>query len=108
MQLTYFLDHIDFPSHSTSLNLRALPAGYYGIVLAYLQQFWRDDISLVADLDVGHRDGDITFDGSVRSYSHVKLKSLRYGAATAHRGKSARYAYIDLRVPVEIQYIFQV
>src|ERR1700732_2213079 len=45
---------------------------------------------------------------TVQSYSHVKLKSLQYGAVTAHRGKSARYAYIDLCVPVEIQYILQV
>jgi hypothetical protein len=77
MRLTYFLDHIDFPSHSTSLNLRALPAGYYGVVLAYLQQLWRDDISLVADLDVGHGDGNIMFDGSVQSYSHVKARNAQ-------------------------------
>ena len=108
VQLTYLLDHIDFLSNSTSLNLRALPAGYYGLVLAYLQQLWRDDISLVADLNMDHIGNNATFDGSVRSYSHVKLKSLRYGAATAHQGKSARYAYLDHRLPVEIQYIFQV
>lgn len=53
-------------------------------------------------------DDDITFEGTVTSYSHVNIKSLRYGATTAHRGKSARYAYIDHRIPVEIQYIFQV
>ena len=52
-------------------------------------------------------EGSESFEGSVRSYSHVWIKSQRYGAATAHRGKSARYAYIDIRKPVEIQYIFR-
>jgi hypothetical protein len=72
----YCLDQIDFPSNSTPLNLRSLPAGCYGLVLAYLQQLWQDDISLVADINMDHKNGNTTFDGLVRSYSHIKLKSL--------------------------------
>ena len=75
-KLIYLLDHVDFPLHSTRVNLHALPAGYYGLVLGYLQQLWEDDISLIADLSMDQNDGDITFEGSVRSYSHIKLNGL--------------------------------
>lgn len=51
---------------------------------------------------------DITFEGSVKSYSHIHLKKIRYGAANTHRGRSARYAYTGHRNPVEIQWLFQV
>ena len=77
--------------------------GYYGLVFDYLEGLWQGRIALVADLDMDQAFGDTTFEGSVKSYSHVKLQSLRYGAATAHRGRSARYAYIHHRRPVEIQ-----
>jgi hypothetical protein len=46
--------------------------------------------------------------GHVDSYSVVWIAKCRYGAASTHRGKSARFAYIDGRVPVEIQNIFHV
>lgn len=52
-------------------------------------------------------DGE-NFMGNARSYSHLWLCGLRYGSATAHRGKSARYAYINGRHPVEIQYLLRV
>jgi hypothetical protein len=100
-------DQFDFPRNSTHVDLRALGPGYYGLVFHYLQQLWQDAATLIADVNVDEQEGDETFEGSVRSYSHVWIKSQRYGAATAHRGKSARFAYIDIRQPVEIQYIFQ-
>lgn len=77
-------------------------------MLQYLQLRWSGILSLVADRDMQVRETDITFEGSVKSYSHLHLKKTRYGAATAHRGKSARYAYTGLRNPVEIQWLFQV
>lgn len=64
-------------------------------------------MTLIEDINVNEHEGDETFGGSIRSYSHIWIKGQRYGAATAHRGKSARYAYVDNRKPVEIQYIFQ-
>jgi hypothetical protein len=82
--------------------------GYYGLVLNYLEGLWQGRIALVADLDMDQAFGDTTFEGSVKSYSHIKLRSLQYGAATAHRGRSARYAYINHHNPVEIQHIFQI
>lgn len=65
-------------------------------------------MSLVTDRDMQVRETDITFEGSVKSYSHIHLKKTRYGAATANRGLSARYAYTGRRNPVEIQRLFQV
>jgi len=100
-------DQFDFPRTSSHIDLRTLGLGYYSLVFKYLQNLWRDDTNLIEDVNVDEREGDETFTGSVRSYSHLRIKSQRYGAATAHRGKSARYAYIDVRKPVEIQYIFR-
>ena len=53
------------------------------------------------------RPGDASFMGTVKKFSHMWLKKRRYGAATAQRGQTAQYAYIDHRVPVCIQHIFQ-
>jgi len=97
----------DFPRTSRHIDLRTLGPGYYGLVFQHLKQLWKDDTALVEDINIHEHEGAETFTGSVRSYSHMRIKSLRYGAATAHRGKSARYAYINTREPVEIQYIFQ-
>lgn len=72
-----------------------------------MQHIWQDDANLIEDINIDNQDGAETFEGSVRSYSHIWIKSQRYGAATAHRGKSARYAYINARQPVEIQHIFR-
>jgi hypothetical protein len=49
----------------------------------------------------------VRFTGDVSSFSHIWLKKQRYGAASTTRGQSAKYAYIDTRIPVEIQYIFR-
>jgi hypothetical protein len=46
--------------------------------------------------------------GLVKSYSHVFVEALHYGAATQTRGKTARYAYFNGRVAVEIQWIFKI
>ena len=100
-------DQFDFPQTSSHVDLRTLGPGYYGLVFKYLRSLWRDDTNLIEDVNLDEHEGDETFTGSVRSYSHLRIKSQRYGAATAHRGKSAQYAYIDVRKPVEIQHIFQ-
>jgi hypothetical protein len=100
-------DQFDFPRTSSHIDLRTHEPGYYGLVFKYLRNLWQDDANLIEDVNVDKREGDETFTGSVRSYSHLRIKSQHYGAATAHRGKSVRFAYIDNRNPVEIQYIFQ-
>lgn len=48
------------------------------------------------------------FMGNVDSFSHIYLAKRRYGAAAAHRGKNWQYAYIDNRVPVQIQRIYRI
>ena len=65
-------------------------------------------IDLVADLDIDAGPDSIAFEGTIKSYLHIHLKSLRYGAGTAHRSQSARYVYMGACVSVEIQYIFHV
>jgi hypothetical protein len=46
--------------------------------------------------------------GVVKSYTHIWLAKHWYGAGTSSQGLSAQYAYIDGRIPVSIDYIFQV
>src|ERR1700736_2541486 len=86
-------DQFDFPRTSSCIDLRTLGPGYYGLVFKYLRNLWQDDAILIEDVNVDEREGDEMFTGLVRSYSHLRIKSQRYGAATAHRGKSARFAY---------------
>jgi hypothetical protein len=97
-------DRVKFPKNSsTSLDVNTIGDGYYAETLAFLQQEWSDKIVLIADTDF--RSQGVTFLGHVRSYSHVYVDGLRYGAARRTRGFSARYAYIDNREPVQIEYI---
>lgn len=105
--LRYDIDHIDFPKFFARLNLRALDE-CYDLVFDHLRDLWSDQIDLIADLDMNHRPHTTVFEGSVKSYPHMHFKALRYGAGRTHRGKSARYAYIRARIPVEIQYIFRI
>lgn len=43
----------------------------------------------------------------MKSYTHIWLAKRRYGAATSTHGRSAQYAYVDGRIHVPIDYIFQ-
>ncbi|KAK7039964.1 hypothetical protein R3P38DRAFT_3350014 [Favolaschia claudopus] len=98
---------IEFSKFSQSQSLRELGPGYYKLVFDFLKLQWRSDITLVADIDLTKGNNELSFSGRVRSFSHVWIKKQRFGAATQHRGKSAQYAYIDNRVPVNIMYILQ-
>jgi hypothetical protein len=84
--------------------LRDVP-GLYKLVLAHLCAVWdMDTLKLCADVTVDIPRNGVRF---MHLFSHIWLKKQRYGAATTTRGHSAKYAYIDACVPVEIQYIFR-
>ncbi|KAJ7720384.1 hypothetical protein B0H14DRAFT_2292385, partial [Mycena olivaceomarginata] len=59
-------------------------------------------------VSVPQAENEIIFSGDVESFSHVWVRKQRYGAGKEHRGQSAKYAYIDGRIPVEIERIFRV
>ncbi|KAJ7062157.1 hypothetical protein C8F01DRAFT_969210, partial [Mycena amicta] len=80
---------------------------YYPI-LEFLQELWRPLVDLIADVVLPKHDTELGFLDEVQSYSHVWFDKRRYGASEEHRGQSARYAYIDHRIPVEIQCIFKI
>ena len=48
-----------------------------------------------------------SFNGDVVSYANVWKGKQRYGSANALHGRNAQYAYVNGRVPVKIEYIFQ-
>jgi hypothetical protein len=101
-----YADDITFTKHPKKLNLLAISNNIYQITYRYLRNKWSAIINLKTSTNI-LGDGE-NFMGNARSYSHVWLRGLRYGSAIAHRGKSARYAYINGRQPVEIQYLLQV
>ncbi|KAJ7291750.1 hypothetical protein C8J57DRAFT_948984, partial [Mycena rebaudengoi] len=100
-------DRIQFSRFSTDVSLRTLGQGYYRLVFQHLQQVWGSKIRLYSDVAMDIPAGASIFAGRVSSFSHVFVNKRRYGAATTSRGQSAQYAYIDTRIPVQIQYIFR-
>ncbi|KEP47894.1 transposase family Tnp2 protein [Rhizoctonia solani 123E] len=46
--------------------------------------------------------------GTVKSFSHVFVLGMRYGADFHHRGKRSRYGYIQGRIPVLIKRIYTI
>ncbi|EIW86692.1 hypothetical protein CONPUDRAFT_148758 [Coniophora puteana RWD-64-598 SS2] len=100
------IEGLVFSSFPKKVNLRRMDLSLYDLVYDYLQQHWYNDINLLVSTDTS-RNGHV-FDGAAVSYPYICFQSLRYGAADHFRGESARYAYIDQRVPVEIQYLFHV
>jgi hypothetical protein len=100
-------DQLEFPRFPRTFELRSID-GYYRLILQYLQNLWKDVVPLYSDLGQDAPVHGAVFTGIVKSFSHFWMTKRRYGAATSHRGKSSRHAYIDVRIPVEIQHIFQV
>ncbi|KAJ7718698.1 hypothetical protein DFH07DRAFT_1011598, partial [Mycena maculata] len=96
-----------FPQFPKSKFLRQLGPGYYGLVLNYLKHLWGPQFIVLPDVSTPDADNEISFSGEVDSFSHVWVKRRRHGAAEEHRGQSARYAYIDGRVPIHIDRIFR-
>jgi hypothetical protein len=98
--------HPDVPCLSkvaSDFDVRILGAGWYEEVLAYLKDIWQDSgVNLVALSD---RTPGATFMGIVRSHTHVNIDGLRYGAASSNSGHSARFAYMDDRIPIQIERI---
>ncbi|KAG1730535.1 uncharacterized protein EDB91DRAFT_1239083 [Suillus paluster] len=88
-------------------TLQTLNPMLYGLVLQFLQDEW-GELGFVIHADVVLADHGTCFMGYVKSYSHVFVEALHYGAATQPCGKSARYAYFNGQVAVKIQWIFKI
>ncbi|KAL1740203.1 hypothetical protein HDZ31DRAFT_85553 [Schizophyllum fasciatum] len=88
-------------------TLRALDPSYYKIAHSHLRAIWTDVIDLIRDSDIPSQHRQVSFFGRVKSFSHIWIDGRRHGAESAARGQSARYGYIDDRVPVVVQYIFE-
>ncbi|KAJ6530158.1 hypothetical protein B0H19DRAFT_1273823 [Mycena capillaripes] len=101
-------DEIDYPKFSQSKSLRQLGSGYYRLVFEYLEQLWAPQFVLVPDVSIPSNQKEISFSGDVQSFSHLWVKKRRYGAGEEHRGQTAKYAYIDGRIPVRIDHLFRV
>ncbi|KAI4522475.1 hypothetical protein K525DRAFT_198782, partial [Schizophyllum commune Loenen D] len=94
--------------YSRRVNLRTLEPSLYSKVWSHLRTVWQGKVELVRDCDVAENAAQISFYGDVQSFSHLWVDNRRYGAVTATRGFSARFGYIDHRIPVQTEYIFSV
>jgi len=99
-------DCVDFPRFHQDIQLRTLGHGSYNLVFNYLRQAWSEKFELISDIALATC-SQASFLGVVKSFTHVWVSKRRYGAGEYSRGISARYAYIDTRVPVLIDYIFR-
>ncbi|KAJ7051311.1 hypothetical protein C8F01DRAFT_1222141 [Mycena amicta] len=96
---------VQFPRSTEKVYLRAM--GLYPMVLEHLKERWRNVVELVPDVQIPGPN-QLSLSDCVVSYSHVWFEKRRYGASTHPRGQSARYGYMDSRIPVQIQHIFRV
>ncbi|KAG2051421.1 hypothetical protein BDR06DRAFT_889815 [Suillus hirtellus] len=98
---------ITYPHHSKDIRLQTLNPVLYGLVLQFLQDEW-GELGFVIHADIVLADHSACFMGYVKSYLHVFVEALCYGAATQPHRKSAHYAYFNGQVAVEIQWIFKI
>ena len=98
-------DYIDFPQQFQNLRIRTISNEMYRLVLRHIQHLWRYDEHVHSDLAI--RGDGVKFIGDVDLFSFLLVLKIRYGAASRHRGLSARFAYIDGRIPVQIKYLFR-
>ncbi|KAJ7044316.1 hypothetical protein C8F04DRAFT_881243, partial [Mycena alexandri] len=97
-----------FPRFSKTKDLRQLGGGYYRLVLAHLRSVWGPEFIVLPDVQVPQNNNEISLSANVESFSHVWVRKSRFGAGEEHRGQSAKYAYIDGRIPVQIGHLFRV
>ncbi|KAI9065736.1 hypothetical protein FKP32DRAFT_1610486 [Trametes sanguinea] len=99
-------EFIVYPKHGRRINLKHVEL--YETVYEHLRKEWEGAVDLIRDT-ARHTDSGTAFVAvSVPTFSHVVVAGIRYGASTAQRGLSSRYAYVDGRQPAEIQRILQV
>ncbi|KIK91508.1 hypothetical protein PAXRUDRAFT_797245 [Paxillus rubicundulus Ve08.2h10] len=97
---------LEFPQQKKQLNVHVLGEEVYGLILEYLQHRWCGTDMIHADVVLTNT--GICFMGDVTSFANITVDALWYGAANEPRGRRGRYAYIDGRNAVEIQWIFTI
>ncbi|KAL1749513.1 hypothetical protein FB107DRAFT_177501, partial [Schizophyllum commune] len=106
MGLSFHLDRVRYPKYSHKVSLRATDSTIFLKVWTHLRAVWAANIDLIHDCNVARNHTQVSFYGYVQSFSHLWVNNRQYGAVTTRRGFSARYGYIDHRIPVQTQYIF--
>ncbi|KAJ7756554.1 hypothetical protein B0H16DRAFT_1538396 [Mycena metata] len=99
-------DTIQLSRFPRPLALRSIP-GYYGLIFSYLSTLWGGKMLLYSDVSAAVPEGGAIFNGQVQAFSHIVVNGRRYGAVSQPRGRSAQYAYINDRRPVQIQHILR-
>ncbi|KAI5827021.1 hypothetical protein K523DRAFT_310242 [Schizophyllum commune Tattone D] len=100
-------NHVRYPKQSRQVNLHTLGPAYYRLVYQYLRRSWSADLDLILDSDMLSDPRQSTFFGNVRSFAYLWVNNRRHGAATSLRGSSSRFTYIDNRIPVQVEHLFE-
>ncbi|KAI0039529.1 hypothetical protein FA95DRAFT_1460227, partial [Auriscalpium vulgare] len=98
---------VELPRQSQQVQLRDFGRSegqpLYGLTLQLLHDLWAPHMNLVADVSTAH---DATrYHGQARTFSNVIVGRRRFGVSTRSRGMAACYGYIDVRIPVRIDYL---
>ena len=102
------------PERSFAIDLKredVLESGeghdFYGLVLRYLQDLWRERVELVPDTAPPNM-GEPFTRGSVRAYSTATFNGLQYGSDYKPGGFPYRHGYIEGRDAVRIAVILHI
>jgi hypothetical protein len=97
---------VTLPRQSKIVNLMAISNDIYDLVFEFLREHWKFKVKLVTPTST--KKGEIFMGNDVKSYTHVLVDQVRYGAGSTTRGLGYRFGYIDGRIPVQIANIYSV
>ncbi|KAI0044811.1 hypothetical protein FA95DRAFT_1583620 [Auriscalpium vulgare] len=98
---------VELPRQSQEVQLRnfGISEGQplYGLTLQLLRDLWAPHMNIVADVSMA---ADATrYHGRARTFTNVIVGRRRFGVSTRSRGIAACYGYIDIRIPIRIDYL---
>ncbi|KAI0038744.1 hypothetical protein FA95DRAFT_1613136 [Auriscalpium vulgare] len=98
---------IELPRQSQEVQLRTFGVSegqqLYGLTLRFLRDLWAPHMELVTDVSMAAN--ATRYSGQARTFSNVIVGRRRFGVSTRSRGMAACYGYIDVRIPVRIDYL---
>lgn len=93
---------VKLPKQSRSLDIRT--EGLYRVLLLYARSVWPNK-KIVSD--GGAQEGTI-LSSKVKAFGNVLVRGVKYGMFRHHRGKGYCYAFINGRIPCQIEYLVQI
>lgn len=80
----------------------------YDLVHQHLRERWREELTLVPDTAPLANGVEYFVGKIVPTCAVIAVNGLRYGAASFPQGRRNRYAFVNGRIPVEIQLFLRI